>query len=150
MTREEKIKIAIEKGYTCNPDTGEVFGITGKVMNNLNKMGYNQLIFIYNKKNYHLYSHQFIYYWVFKKVVDCLDHINGIKNDNRINNLRSVSIQENNYNRKKIKGYQKNQNCSTYTAWIKVNKQRIYLGSFKDKEKASKAYFEAKKLYHSI
>lgn len=150
MTREEKIKMAIEKGYTCNPETGEVFGVKGGVIKNENIKGYRQFSYFYKSKKYNLYQHQFIWYCVNKEVVDCLDHINGVKNDNRIENLRSVSIQKNNYNRYVSKGYQKNNNCSTFRSYIKVNKDRINLGSFKTEEEAREAYLKAKQKYHQI
>ena len=31
MNRIEKLKLAKELGYTCNPETGEVFGLKGQL-----------------------------------------------------------------------------------------------------------------------
>lgn len=106
MTREEKCKLAITKGYTYNPDTGNIYGIMGNVIKRKNN-GYIDIaiVDIDNNKTFHLYGHQFAWYWVNKECVKFLDHINGIKDDNTIVNLRSVTHQENHFNVLKRKGY---------------------------------------------
>ena len=83
-----------------------------------------------------------------------IDHINRIKNDNRIENLRDVIHSINQHN----KPIQKNNNHGvTGVYWIKRNKKwkasimidrkSIYLGSFKRKQDAIKARKDADKLY---
>lgn len=69
------------------------------------------------------------------------DHINRIKTDNRRSNLRTVTQSENELNKpiRSGKGVQKNHNCKTWTATIRVNKVSHYLGSFKTKEEALEA-----------
>jgi hypothetical protein len=65
-----------------------------------------------------------------------IDHINGDKTDNKINNLRDVSARENATNRKRI-----SRNKSGYTgvsqgsfgkwlAYISTKEDRLFLGSF--------------------
>lgn len=148
MTREEKILLAIEKGITCNPETGEVFGIRGKVMKKKHTNGYLVLSVTNNKKTYEILQHQFIYYWVHKKVVECIDHINGVKYDNRIENIREVTKQENAFNTK-AKGYYYNKKRNIWQVYIQ-NINRKYIGAFNTKEEAHQAYLEAKKKYHQI
>ena len=46
MTRLEKIQLAIEKGYTCNPETGEVYGKKG-VVKSKGSLGYLKIDFRY-------------------------------------------------------------------------------------------------------
>jgi hypothetical protein len=108
MTREQKCQLAIEKGYTYNPETGKIFNRFGKEMNSKHISKYNNdetkhyitLKIYYDKTKYvQIYGHQFAWYWVNKECVKSLDHINRIKNDNRIINLRSVSHLENCKNR---------------------------------------------------
>jgi hypothetical protein len=77
-----------------------------------------------------------------------IDHINGIRNDNRLENLRIVSQQQNMWNMKNIKGYVKHQN--KFRAQIRLNKKCIELGSYKTEEEARQAYLDAKKIYHQI
>ena len=150
MTREEKILMAIDKGYTCNPETGEVYGVRGGVIITKDYYGYLDMIIYSNNKYHHIKAHQFMWYWVNKQVVNTIDHINGIKNDNRITNLRSITIQQNTFNRKNAKGYYWNKSREKWHSAIIVNKKSIYLGSFVDEEEASQAYLEAKKIYHII
>jgi hypothetical protein len=148
MNREEKILMAIDKGYTCNPETGEVFGVKGGLIINRSS-GYIKIQISYNKKRYSIRGHQFIWYDVYKEIVDCIDHINMVRDDNRIENLRSVTIQQNGFNRN-AKGY----------CWCKLNKKWMSsiksdsgyknLGYFDNEQEAHQAYLEAKKIYHII
>lgn len=82
-----------------------------------------------------------------------IDHINGIKTDNRILNLREVS---NSQNSKNMKRYSTNTSGVTgvrqigngsFQATICVNRKRITLGSFKELKDAIKARKEAEILY---
>ena len=82
-----------------------------------------------------------------------VDHINGNTLDNRRRNLRVVSHQENMMNKKiyknnvsKIKGVNLNRK-GLWVARIQVGKQRIFLGSSKDKSVAEKLRIEAEKKY---
>ena len=69
MTRIEKIEMAIEKGITCDPITGKVYGIRGKeITKKLN--GYIDIVMRSGTKIYRLSAHQLIYYVVHKKIVD--------------------------------------------------------------------------------
>lgn len=77
-----------------------------------------------------------------------VDHINGDRLDNRKENLRLVTHQENMFNVHKARGYQKVGN--RYKSYISVKNQRIYLGCFVSKEEASNAYLDAKREYHII
>ena len=76
-----------------------------------------------------------------------LDHINGIKHDNSLNNLREVTKAENSYNIKghkdsttKVKGVYFNKLNNNYRAQIRYNGKTLSLGSFKTVEEASTAY----------
>jgi hypothetical protein len=149
MTREEKIKLLIERGYTCNPQTGEVFGSKGNVIRSKSSSSYLVIRLRNNEKGYVLYSHQFIWYWVNKEIVDCIDHINGIKNDNRISNLRSVTQQQNLFNRK-FKGYSWNKNSNKYQSRIMIDGKNIYLGYYNTEQEAKEVYLKAKEKHHQI
>lgn len=148
MTREEKCKLAIERGYTYDPETGIVYGLKGKKIIRENGLGYIKICFYINKKEYSLFAHQFAWYFINKKCVEEIDHINGIRNDNRICNLRGVTKQQNHFNRTTAKGYTKNKN--KWQSEICVNKKTIYLGLFNTEEEARNAYLKAKEIYHKI
>ncbi len=75
MTREEKCLLAIEKGYKYNPETGEIFGIRGKVITRKDKYGYINLG-LYNPK-FQLLGHHLAWYITYNEIVDCIDHRDG-------------------------------------------------------------------------
>lgn len=75
-----------------------------------------------------------------------IDHINGIKDDNRIINLRDVEKHVNQQNRFNIKGYSKDGN--RWKAQIRVNRKWIHLGCFGTEKEAHDEYIKAKKRYH--
>jgi hypothetical protein len=145
MTREEKCQYLIDKGYTYNPETGEVISPKGGVIKNKNLAGY--LVIGNRTPNFILRQHLFAWYYIYKEVVECIDHINGIKDDNRLCNLRSVTRSQNSFNRD-IKGYNWNNNANKWHSRIKINKGQIHLGYFNTEEEARQAYLEAKEKYH--
>ena len=72
-----------------------------------------------------------------------IDHINGIKDDNRIMNLRAVSKFENGRNQRMpwnntsgTVGVKWHKGQEQWVAFIHSNNQRIILGNFDDKENA--------------
>ena len=78
------------------------------------------------------------------------DHINHRTLDNRILNLRIVTIQQNQWNQENPKGYYWNKLRKKFEAFIKLNGKSIYLGGFETATKARNAYLKAKKRYHKI
>ena len=84
-----------------------------------------------------------------------LDHINGIRDDNRISNLREVDIQANNENRRKA---QKNNaigflgvhiSKGKYEASIRIKGKSKNLGRYTTPELAHEAYLAAKRKLHA-
>ena len=78
-----------------------------------------------------------------------IDHINHIKTDNRIENLRLVTSQENAFN-KKVWGVHFNQRQQMWRSAIRVRDKYIYLGRWDNVIDARAAYLRAKKKYHKI
>jgi hypothetical protein len=150
MTREEKCKLAIEKGYTYNPETGKIYSRFGKEIIGKNAYGYIQIQLYLDNKKYKLFGHQFAWYYINKECVDCLDHINGIKDDNRICNLRNVTYQQNQMNMIKAKGYYFDKQINKWRGHIRINYKKTHLGLFETEEDARNAYIEAKEKYHII
>lgn len=83
-----------------------------------------------------------------------IDHINGIRADNRLGNLRDVSKL---WNRQNQRVAMKNSQTGVlgimkrgrkFRAEIGVSGTRTYLGLFATPEEASEAYLEAKKRLH--
>jgi hypothetical protein len=83
-----------------------------------------------------------------------IDHINGVKSDNRICNIRDVTRSENMQNLFKPQGKNiyigvyKNSRSNNWYSKIEVNGKQIRLGTFKTPEEANIAYKKAKLLYH--
>ena len=78
-----------------------------------------------------------------------IDHINMMKDDNCIENLRLVTHQENTFNTD-ARGYYWDKINKKWHAQIKVNGKLIHLGRFTYATDARLAYLEAKKKYHII
>jgi len=84
------------------------------------------------------------------------DHINRVKTDNRICNLRQVNRSENMQNRKHFNsnntsgflGVSLDSKREKWKAIIMVNRKFIFLGRFPTAELANQAYLEAKQKLH--
>ena len=79
-----------------------------------------------------------------------IDHINGIKTDNRIENLRAISNQHNNFNRHTNKGFSWIPSLRKFRADIGVDYKVVYLGLHDTILDARAAYLRAKRKYHVI
>lgn len=87
--------------------------------------------------------------------VGVIDHLNGDRSDNRLVNLRDVSIKANLQNQRAAKctshlgvlGVSKNR--AGFRARIRVADRQIGLGTFKTLEEASSAYLTAKRKLHA-
>lgn len=109
------------------------------------------LFYMINKKRY---SHHRIIAYTFLNLniedsSQFIDHINNIRNDNRLENLRIVNSHTNMWNRS-CKGYTYRKKINKYESSICFNKKKIYLGRFDTEEEARKAYLQAKEIYHKI
>ena len=72
---------------------GDIVGSVNRSRNN----GYRQTII----KGVTCRVHRLIWKWHYGTEPATIDHINGDRSDNRIENLREVSVRENSWNRKK-------------------------------------------------
>lgn len=149
MGREERCSLAVEKGYTYEPETGQIYGVRGKVITATTN-GYIDIRMRHDNKLYNIKGHQLAWYITNNKVVDCIDHINGIKSDNRIENLRSITNQQNHFNRPTAKGYYWRKKLNKWQTQIRINDKLLHIGLFIDEKDARNAYLEAKKIYHII
>jgi hypothetical protein len=100
-------------------------------------------------------AHRLAWLYVYGTFPEELDHINGIKTDNRIKNLRECSRVENCQNRKVrsdnvcgLKSVHLHKGTKKYMARIQYNKERLYLGLFETAYEAHNAYIDAAKKLH--
>ena len=152
---KERYELFKNKGFTYNPETGDIITIT-KIVSNRLKNGYKiSCVKNANGKVNTLYSHQLAWYLYYGEIIEdgyVIDHINKNKMDNRIVNLRKITKQQNHFNTN-AKGYtyhKKGSYKGKYTAKIMLNYKSIVLGRFNTEQEARQAYLDAKKIYHNI
>lgn len=124
------------------------------VENTVNSQGYNE-IRINGKK---IKRHRLIAYCFLglTNIVgksgadDCIDHLNGNRTDNRVENLRITTNQGNNQNNTKAKGYCWRKLANKWHSRIRVDKKQIHLGYYDTQEEARNAYLTAKAKHHKF
>lgn len=112
--------------------------------------GYLKLA-IDNKK---YYAHRIVWVLNKKEWPQYIDHINGNRSDNRIENLRNVSRSQNQRNLKLsvrnttgFIGVTKDARNGHYIAQVKIGEKHIHLGSFKNLSDAVEARAKASEEY---
>ena len=96
---------------------------------------------------FYAYNHDFD---IFRRSTteNMIDHIDGDKLNNRIENLRIVTQQQNQFNQKRAKGYCWHKQNKKWMAQIHIDEKKKHLGCFKTEEEAREAYLKAKEIYH--
>ena len=113
----------------------------GNKVGNLDSKGYLRTCIDY--KEYRV--HRLIWFYHYGEWPMYLDHINGDRLDNRIENLRPCSMQENNFNRKSLGGSSSqykgvSQFRNKWRARFTFNGKEIHIGTFDTELEAAKAY----------
>jgi hypothetical protein len=96
--------------------------------------------------------------WLFIKGVwpeHEIDHINGIRGDNRFSNLREATHSQNlqncntrQLNKCGLRGAYKQTSSNSWMASITANSVKYHLGTYASAEEAHEAYLKAAKIYH--
>lgn len=112
------------------------------MLKNKNNRGYERVTIFGKQLSVHrLVAMEFLDNYSDKKYVN---HINGIKTDNNIDNIEMVTARENSIHylsSKQIKEI-KLKTCVRYERWISINGKNRRIGRFKTIEEANKAYFD--------
>lgn len=115
--------------------------------------------YLYIGFNGKVYSaHRLAWLYVYGQIPENdIDHINGEKTDNRINNLRDVETVINCQNRRAardgsrsgIMGASWHKRIGKWAAQIRIGGKPTHLGYFTTPEEAGRAYLEAKRQHHA-
>ena len=135
-----------------DPDTGVLTWVKTNKRAGCNDSSGYRTIGISGKK---YKEHRVIWIYIYGINPDYdLDHVNRIKNDNRINNLRCATEMQNAQNIIKAQKHSKtgilgvSPYKNIFQASIQVNGVRKHLGRFKNIDDAKSAYLKAKKELH--
>ena len=151
MTELQKCQLAKEKGFSYCPVSGEIKGIYGKVIRSTDRYGYIECIVYYATKPFFIRGHRlgwFLHYGTLPN--NLLDHIDGNKINNIIDNLRDVTNQQNSWNRTTAKGYSWHKSANKFCAVIQINGKSKHLGYYTTEQEARNAYLKAKETHHVI
>lgn len=150
MITQDKLKGLLN----YNPDTGVFTWVNargnlkaGSVAGTVDYQGYVRISI--NERRYR--AHRLAWLYVHGETLTVeIDHINGIKSDNRISNLRTATRSQNEANKIKTqkntsgyKGVSWHKNDKKWVAHITINQKLKCLGSFSTREEAHKAYCKA-------
>lgn len=151
----------LKEFVTYNPDTG-VFTRNIRPTNGKGYIGeqvgvpHNGYLRCHINKS-HVFAHRLAWLWMTGEwPISQIDHINGVRSDNRWCNLRSADAFTNNHNRTRAN---KNNRSgflgvkllpnNLYQARIRVNNKLITLGNAATPEEAHKIYLTAKRVLHA-
>jgi hypothetical protein len=104
-----------------------------------------------NGRTYRVHRLVFLYFHGF--MPPQIDHIDGNRQNNQIENLRKATSAQNNQNRvatgaTKIKGVVWHKQSKKWVASICINRKSVHLGSFEKIEDAAKVATDARKKLH--
>jgi len=143
----------LKKAFSYDPETGFITRLVtsftktvqvGDVVGTPDKNGYLQVSFLLDKFQSHRLAWALHHgEWPPQQI----DHINGIKYDNRLENLRLANNSQNMANRKAsgvsgIKGVKK-ERSGKWSAIIRSNNKQTYLGNFLTSDEAAHTYNKA-------
>jgi len=149
MTELQKCNLAKQKGFTYCPFSGNIMGVRSEVIKGRSGYGYIQCNLYIEGKRHCLLGHRLAWFLHYGELPsNQLDHIDGVRTNNKIENLRNVTSQQNNWNRVRARGCYWNKKRNKFQSLIRLNGKLIYLGYFTTELEARNAYLEGKKKYH--
>src|SRR3990167_394585 len=126
---------------------------TGELAGGLHKSTGYMRVSLLGKK---ISAHRLIWLMVHDEWPPMLDHINGIRTDNRLENLRVTDSLLNSQNRiapsvgssASLLGAQMHKASGLWKSTIRSGEKKISLGLFATQEEAHAAYVQAKRILH--
>ena len=108
---------------------------------NYKKYLLHRLVYLYHNPNWNINDNS---------KNNFIDHIDRNPLNNKIENLRAITNQQNNFNRTNTKGYYYDKATKKYFARIILNGNCIHLGLYNTAEEAHNVYLNAKEQLHII
>ena len=154
MLTQERVK----ELFTYDPSTGNLYrnikagkSKVGDIAGSLDtKSGYLKLTVDYKQTS----NHRVIWLYIYGHIPNYIDHINGDRKDNRLQNLREISVTENNRNKSISKNNKSGQNGVSFDtsrnkwiAAINFKEGLKHLGRFETLEEAIKVRQQAEIKY---
>jgi hypothetical protein len=125
--------------FTAKKSVGNV--AAGSVRGNKDAVGYLR----FSVDGVQRLSHVLAWVYVYGKQPDgCIDHINGIKDDNRIANLRDVTASQNSHNVPITATTGVSQKRKLFRAKLTIDGKRQHIGYYRTREEAHSAYLKEK------
>jgi hypothetical protein len=138
--------------FTAIADRGKIK--TGSILGQIDSHGYQTIGIDWR----HYAAHRLAWLYVHGDWPEVVDHVNGIRNDNRIANLRSGNQSSNLENQRRphrnncqgLLGVGRVQTKSVkFRARIRKDGREIHLGSFSTAEEAHATYIDYKRRLHA-
>jgi len=151
----------LKKQLHYNPDTGDFTWLVSNTNSikigdiaGCKENGNSYTRIFVNKKSYK--AHRLAWFYMTGEwPVTFIDHINGVKYDNKFNNLREATFIENQHNVPKridnstgYKGVSFHKPSLKFAAYAMVNKKRFWLGLFETAKLAALSYENFVKQHH--
>jgi hypothetical protein len=144
-------QLRLKELFNYDPETGAFISIYRRRGVKINKRSGYKDIYGYRRlmvDGERIFEHRLAWLYVYGEMPDkFVDHINGIRDDNRISNLRICNLKENSRNSKKssrnksgYKGVSFDSESKKWAATICLNGKNKRLGRFKNIEDAKEAY----------
>ncbi len=140
----------LREDFTYNAGTGDFIRYDGK-WGSINNAGYIHIN--YEDSKYKI--HRLIWKWWYGYDPEEIDHMNGDRLDNRIDNLRNVDRKTNNRNRPKqnnntsgFTGVFWDKDRSSWLSYMSIDKKMIKIGYYNTPQEAKEARDEFIKEFH--
>lgn len=132
--------------WVVMPNTRTLGSVGGPALNRMNNKGYYYGLI----QGRTLLAHRVVFYLANNYWPEQVDHIDGVRTNNQVDNLRGVLVRENAHNRVCTGTvYHKGRRKKHWQARIRDTTGRtISLGYFMTQAEAQQRYLEAKVLYH--